>query len=340
MSVETTETNIKEREKETNNFLNDFYKHNYLEKKTLFENLKNIYALISYLYNNMKELELENIDFREGREASLEEKIHLIEDFYKKIGVPFDFNKIIADGTFEVIRTNPLDDILDHELTNGKNNYHGNHKSIEVYNNGLLTDSIIWVHEISHYRNQTDNERNEVNDILTELLAFSESLIYTDYLESQGYKRESVMFKILEYKSLHIAIKLAYPSVRIYLLYFLLGEVSKENYLFLYKEDEDYEYALNAFDVLKEQDHDAIFTIIWYSIGAISMYNYEKFIEDNNYIEKIKLLNDKIQTDITLEEALQIIDIKLDSQSLTNILEAINKFKNRLIEEKSNYIKK
>lgn len=38
MSVETNETDIKEREAEVNNFLNDFYKHNYREQMTLFEN--------------------------------------------------------------------------------------------------------------------------------------------------------------------------------------------------------------------------------------------------------------------------------------------------------------
>lgn len=62
-------------------------------------------------------------------------------------------------------------------------------------------------------------------------------------------------------------------------------------------------------------------------------------IENNKYIEKLKQLNNKIQTEITIEEFLNIMDIKLDSQSLTKILETINKFKNRLNEEKSNIIK-
>jgi len=338
MNVEVNEIDINEREKVANSFLNDFYKFNHPRKKLLFENIKQIYSLITYLNNNMEPLELEDIDFREGKEATLDEKIHLIEDFYKSIGVSLDFNKIIEDGTFEIIRTNPLDDILESELTRGRNNYYGEHKSIEVYNNGLLTDSIIWVHEISHYRNQPDNGRSEVNDLLTELLAFTESFIYIDYLEKQGYKKESIMFKISEYKNLYNIIKTAYLSVRIYLLYFLLGKVSKENYKYLYKEDETYENALNVFENLKKQDQDAIFTILWYSIGTISLYNYEKYKEDNNYVEKIKELNDRVQSNITLEHALKIMDIRLDEESLSKILEGINNFKNRLVEEQSNYI--
>ena len=319
-----------EKEENINNFLNCFYNYNYPRKQILFNNLKNIYYLISFLNENMEELEIEETDFREGIEMNLDGKIKLIEDFYNWAGVPFGFEKIIKDGTLEIIRTNPLDDILDYELTRGRNNYYGENKSIEVYNNGLLTDSIIWVHEISHYRNQTDKKRNEVNDILTELLAFTESLIYTDYLEKQGYKKESLMFKISEYKNLYNVIKIANLSVRIYLLYFLLGEVSKENYKYLYKEDDSYNAAIKEFEFLKEQNHDAIFTIIWYSIATISMYNYERYKEDNKYIEIIKELNDKIQTDITLEEALKIIDIKLDQESLNKIQKGINTFKNDL----------
>lgn len=334
------ETNLKEREKKINEFLNDFFLHYHPRKRLLFENLKNIYSLISYLHDNMEPLEVEDIDFREGRESNLEEKINLIEDFYKSIGITFDFNKIIQDGTFEIIRTNSLDDILNFELTSGHNNYHGDHKSIEVYNNGLLTDSIIWVHEISHYRNQTDNGRGEVNDILTELLAFTESFIYADYLEKQGYQKEATMFKISEYKNLHNVIQLADGYVRIYLLYFLLGEVSKENYNYLFKEDDTYENALNIFENIKNQGKDIILTILWYSIGVISIYNYERYKKDNNYIEKIKELNDKIQTNITLEEALKIIDISLDENSLKTIGELINSFNKELIEKQSNYVKK
>lgn len=334
------ESNLEEREKNANEFLNNFFLHYHQRKNILFENLKNIYSLISYLSDNMEPLELEDIDFREGREANLEEKINLIENFYREIGINFNFNKIIEEGTFEIIRTNPLDDILDFELTSGQNSYHGNHKSIEVYNNGLLTDSIIWVHEISHYRNQTDNGRGKVNDILTELLAFTESFIYVDYLEKHGYKKEAIMFKISEYKNLYNVIKVAYDLVRIYLLYFLLGEISKENYKYLYKEDDSYEKALTIFENNKNQEKNIIFTILWYSIGAISIYNYERYKEDNSYIEKIKELNDKIQTNTTLEDALKIIDISLNENSLKTIGKLINLFNKDLIEKQSNYVRK
>lgn len=326
------------REKNINTFLNDFYKFNHPRNKILFDNIKNIYILISFLNKNMETLELEDRDFRIGAEANLREKANLIDGFYKSIRVDFKLDKIINEGTFEILGTNPLHDILNFELTSGHNNYHGEHKSIEVYNNGLLTDSIIWVHEISHYRNQTDIKRGQVNELLTELLAFTESFIYVDYLEKQGYKKEATMFKISEYKNLHHTIKVAYLSLRVYLLCFLLGEVSKENYKYLYKEEDSYDNAIDVFEQFRRRDQDAIFTVIWYSIATIAIYNYERYKIDNNYIEIIKELNNKIQTDITLEDALKIIDIKLDSESLNKILNSINVFKSRLIKEQSNCV--
>lgn len=334
----STEKNKEKREENINNFLNNFFKFNYHRKQMLFDNIKNIYALISFLNYNMEELEIEEDDFRLGTEANLTEKINLIDNFYKSIGVDFKLDKIMEDGTFEILRTNPLDDILNYELITGHNYYHGEHKSIEVYNNGLLTDSIIWVHEISHYRNQTDISRGQVNDLLTELLAFTESFIYVDYLEKQGYKKEAIMFKISEYKNLYNIVKVAYSSVKIYLLYFLIGEISKENYKYLYKEEDSYDNAIDVFEQLRRRDQDAIFTIIWYSIATIAIYNYERYKIDNNYIEIIKELNNKIQTDITLEAALKIIDIKPDSESLNKILNSINTFKSRLIKEQSNCV--
>jgi hypothetical protein len=156
----------------------------------------------------------------------------------------------------------------------------------------------------------------------------------------KGYKKEAIIFKISEYKNLHNIIQLADGYVRIYLLYFLLGEVSKENYKYLYKEDDTYENALNIFKNIKKQGKDIILTILWYSIGVISIYNYERYKKDNNYIEKIKELNDKIQTNITLEEALKIIDINLDENSLKIVGEHINSFNKELNENQSNYVKK
>lgn len=319
------------KEQSANSFLKSFFEYNYSSDKLLFDNLKNIYILITFLNNNMEDIEIEDIDWREIPKTTIFEAEKIIDSFYKEIGVNFKLNDIIKDGTFDILRTNSLEEAYLYELTSGNNNYKNGHKSINVYNNGLITDSIIWVHEISHYRNQPQHYRGEVNDLLTELLAFTEQFIYIDYLEKIGYNKKEVdMLRIREYKNLHYIIKVAFFTVRIYLLYFLMGEISKENYKYLYGEDNDYEKSLEIFNDEIKQRENMIYTLLWYSVATISIYNYERYKEDPNYLNKIEELNTKINTDITLEEALNIIDIKLDSDSLNRILERINNFKNRI----------
>lgn len=322
----------------TNKFLGEFFSCNYDRTKMLFDNLKNIYILMNFLNNNMETIE-EKVELQNMPRITLLEAEQLIDNFYKSIGIDFKLNDIIKDGTFDIVSTNSPSEATYSEMTRGRNNYIEEHKTIEVFNNGLLSDTIIWVHEISHYRNQPETKRGEANDILTELLAFTEEFIYLDYLEKIGYTNEARMYKIEEYQNLHNFIKLGTPFVKIYLLYFLMGNVSKENYQELYKEDEDYDRNIEHFQRVIQENQDAIFTILWYSISLISIYNYEKYKEDPNHLNKIKKLNTKIMNDITLEDALKIIDIKLDGESLQEILKSINKLKEELIIEETNIVR-
>ena len=339
-------------EQSVNSFLKEFYDENYNDNILLFDNMQNIYNLIAFLYYNMQELDVEEQNLRQGQRTSIVEVEKIIDDFYKNIGIDFKFNEIIKDGTFNIIRTNNPKEASNYELYTGNNNYYviteyfedhktkekiiiyeGIHKTINVYNNTLITDSIIWVHEISHYKNQPPEKRDGVNDILTELLSFTEELIYADYLEQIGYAKEVNMFKIEEYKNLHNFIKIGYYIVKIALLYFLLGEVSKENYKLLYKEDKNYDDILKKFNTEINNNKKIIFTVLFYGIGLMSIYNYIEYKKDPSFLEKIKKLNKEIMKDISLEDALKIIDIKLDQESLNKILKNINIFREDLVEK-------
>lgn len=184
-----------------------------------------------------------------------------------------------------------------------------------------------------HYKNQPPEKRDEVNDILTELVAFTEELIYTDYLKQIGYEKEAAMFNIEEYKNLHNYINCSHYVIKITLLYYLLGKVSKESYFLLYKNDKDYDKALKIFDEEKNKNQNIIFLSLYYSVGIISFYNYIEYKKDPNFLEKIKKLNKEIMTDISLEEALKIINISLNEESLNRILENINIFRDSLLKE-------
>jgi len=152
-----------------------------------------------------------------------------------------------------------------------------------------------------------------------------------DYLEEAGYKEDAKIYRIEEYQNLHNLLKCGEPIIKNCLLYFRLGEVSKENFKFLYNYSEDYEKYLEYFEEKTKNNPREIFSAVWYGISIISIYNYEKYRESVKYLDNIKELNKKIMEDISLEEALQIMDIKLDRESLIEIIEKIDKFRNRIV---------
>ena len=338
-------------EKEINQFLKNLFNTSYNENKIFLNNLKNIYILISFLFNNLEELDIDTKNLRNTTRKDYVEKTQLINDFYKSLGINFKVNDIEKNGTLNILETNePKDATL--QLTYGNNNYilceerwfnpktkeniiisRNFHKSINVYNNDLLTDSIIWVHEISHYKNQPKEKRHEVNDILTELIAYTEELLYIDYLENIGYEEEAKIFKIMEYQNLYNILNFSYYIIKITLLYYLLGSVNKENYLLLYKEDKSYNKILELFNERKND----IRLCYHYSIAIISLYNYIEYKKDKSFLENLKRLNKEIMNyNISLENALKIINLKLDRESLNKILDRINIYRNSLLEERKN----
>lgn len=341
-----------DKEKSANSFLKGFFDIEYNKNKLLFSNLGNIYSLITFLCCNIEVLNMETPDLSCGTRKGLVEKLKLIEGFYKSMKIDFNIEDIVKNGTFNIISTNNPDEATFSEIYSGNNNYtiteesytdsktnqkiityKEYHETININNNDLLTDSIIWVHEASHYRNQPYKQRGEVNDILTELVAFTEELIYIDYLKRVGYEEEANMFAVADYNNFYYFLTRSYYIIRIVLLYYSLGEISKESYKMLYGKDEDYKKSLNIFFKEIQVNRKSIFTLLYYSVGAISMYNYTEYKKDPNFLEKIKKLNKEIMTDISLEEALKIIDIKLDEESLNRILENINIFRDSLIKE-------
>lgn len=341
-----------DKEKSANSFLKGFFDIEYNKNKLLFSNLGNIYSLITFLCCNTEVLDMETPDLSCRTRKGLVEKLKLIEGFYKSMKIDFNIEDIVKNGTFNIISTNNPDEATFSKIYSGNNNYtiteesytdsktnqkiityKEYHETININNNDLLTDSIIWVHEASHYRNQPYKQRGEVNDILTELVAFTEELIYIDYLKRVGYEEEANMFAVADYNNFYYFLTRSYYIIRIVLLYYSLGEISKESYKMLYGKDEDYKKSLNIFFKEIQVNRKSIFTLLYYSVGAISMYNYIEYKKDPNFLEKIKKLNKEIMTDISLEEALKIINISLNEESLNRILENINIFRDSLLKE-------
>lgn len=110
-------------EESANTFLKSFFDTTYNDNKMLFDNMQNIYALISFLYNNMQYLDVETQDLRTSTRKDYVAKSKLINDFYKNIGINFVMNDIERDGTLNILNTNTPSEATHNQIYFGNNNY-------------------------------------------------------------------------------------------------------------------------------------------------------------------------------------------------------------------------
>lgn len=134
------------------------------------------------------------LDYGKFTKITLQEKIDILKQFYNYIKIDIDIDKLISDGTINIFTYDNYDNENLEEkikyLYQGSNTYDNGHKVINVTNNGYVTDILIIVHELSHFRNQPDNARGQVNHLFTESLAYADEIIAADFLCKLGYEKE------------------------------------------------------------------------------------------------------------------------------------------------------
>lgn len=352
--------------KDINDFFIKYYNDYYKDNNLIYDNMqvfREIIILIykklgNYIANNNEQINWDRIE-----KSTFIEYIPLIEKFYKKLNIDTDINKLIENGTINLYpkSTEELEETKKQgKSLNGTNKYQKGHKVVDVYNNGLITDSITLVHEISHYRNQPDIKRNQVNNLFTEALAFAEEFIYLDYLKSMGYEYETNIIKNKVTETFFFIAADTYPLVKLHLLFRKLGEISEENYIYLFKYN-DYKDIVGVLkDIINEQNNnitnfdkdilnnkeimdklnDNFISDIMYILAApLSIYMYEEFKKDNNFINNIKLLNDTLMNintnNKTVVECLNIIGLSnYNEESLNKISESFKNYINELEEAK------
>ena len=317
----------KNKELDINEFLNEFLNKYHEKDNVLFDNVGIFYSMSQFLRRQTSiEIPKEGADWSKISKSTFFRNIELVDDFFKKLGIQFEINKILNDGTIDIITT-------DYEkIMYGLNNYLGEHKAIKIYNNGYIIDPIVWVHEISHYRNQTDKRRTQVNDLLTESLAHTTSLLYTFFLEDKGYIYEANFYRYNILNTFYNVSCDAYTISKIFNLYELLGDTSKETYRYFYKTDEDYEKVKKDFTEIITKSPMRINDLLWYTLsGILSIYMYEQYRKDNNFITKIEELNTCLLGSDSLEKCLSTIGIiGYNSENSNKIKKAYDKFKKDL----------
>ena len=336
---------MEEYEKEINEYIKHYYHYVYEENKKVFSLLPEIRTLFLYLegwltdFFNAYNFE---IDWTKVSKADFVEKERIINNFYESLKVDFNMEEIIKNGAFEV-STHSLEEAFENHdyFLCGKCGKCGNDcafDSIVVNNNGLITDAIVWIHEITHYRNNSKILRSEISDLLTESISFAYELIFIDYLERLGYKYEAAALRNSIFYSLFYHTYNSYFGIQMLTVYQQFGKINEDNYNLMYSKEVPYDLVLEEFvSIFDGNDKDILFFLQYGLANALSFYMYTEYLKDNLFIKKIEELNSAIDNQ-SLEECLSIIGIidfydngLADMQNIDKIKEAIEQVKANIL---------
>lgn len=162
---------MNEKVKELEKLMNDYIVNNNFEYSNLYDNLKIFLdvclILEDGLCNYADELN-ENVYSSRLAKMSLFEQLKIVDMFYKDYGIEFDLERAINDGTIDFIYydQNKVREQLENTkqvyIMGGSNYYENFKKLVSIVNSGLVIDTIIMIHELSHLRDQPDIGRGEV----------------------------------------------------------------------------------------------------------------------------------------------------------------------------------
>ena len=326
---------MEEKVKEINQILNDNVVSRNLEGNIVFQNIKKFYELAQKLrivLNDFdKNIQLEvNID--EVEKVSVLEMIEIIKKFYKEYNINLDLENLIQTGIISAKLTNTEE--IDFDLC-GEVSLENNIKVLDFNNNGLIIDVPILAHELGHIRNLGEKLTQE-NNLFTESLSRCDELLIVDYLEKNGYEQQMKNYKIHLLKTANKSINYKEVLFKILYLYKTLGDISKENYEFLFKETENYDQIINrVYDYLKKNSKPPLLQPASYLLDTyISCYLFLKYKENPEYLNVINEFNEIIKTE-SLETCLSFIGLKdLEIESQDILLDSVKEYINDITEEK------
>lgn len=255
-------------------------------------------------YKKARKEGLTQID-RNGKytKISLEKLYNLIEDFTNHFKIDIDIKKLVFEKKIvinDIFTKRKNHEISEEEYQNKRFNANTNHGVIYFNYSGDIIDATVLLHEITHLRNQPQDKnkpRTEINDYITESISYAEQFIFCDYLKDLGYQDDynnylnDVFFNIT-----YISDKVYFLNKILY-VYKEKGNISRDSFISVYKNDKNYEYCLKELCKLITSNRRYI-TIIWAFLGYISgLYLYILYLEDHNYFSTIEELNSTIQND-------------------------------------------
>jgi len=248
-----------------------------------FEVISNSLPFHSKAYLNEKDSELSNI--------SLKDSISLAQEYFDKYNFNINVQEQIDKGILHFDEKEKPKKGLNED---GHNYYDDNgERKCLVHLAHTIIDPVIIVHELLHYQNQpAKKDENEARNFLTEIVSYSNELIFADYLmKEKGIKEAKIIFFQDENSALQICSQL-YDVYRFINIYKENGIVDYNVYKKSY--NRGYDLMLKLFDEYAStipNINSSTWNFLGYMLGT---YSYEEYKKDPQFLNKINKLNDSM----------------------------------------------
>ncbi len=279
------------------------------------------------------------------KKVTLMEKIEIVKQYFQEHEIEFDIEKYIMDGTIAFIDYNQLEESEKQfdirRCFNGNMKKEKNHKKlIDVSENGFICDIPILVHEISHFRDEsTKTSRNQISNLLTEALAYGETLISADYLYELGFSYDAQSIFKFEGNTLYQIAKNYKKVAKLFLVYKKYMNISKTSYQAFFEEIEEYKDYEENIKFLKEHTNYDLIYETWYLLGLfLAPFLLNQYKKDKSYMEKLK----KLHIEINKKDFLECLDLmgleNLSEKDRIRIVAAMYEIKEKYFKEKGHIL--
>lgn len=281
------------------------------------ENLWKLTNYIEFKYRSFRDIPIDSSE--SYTELDLNSCISLAQCFFEEHNIPININKLRENGTLILIDNSAKEkDNFSQGRVDGHCYYDENkNKRVSVVLEGNIFDSVILIHEITHYRNQPDESRSFANDLLTESLSYAMEFIFFEDLKDSIYESDrKLYFKLLQ-KLIYNYNYMIYYIYKIILLYKKEKDISKEAYDKLF-DDNMYEDTIEIFEdyTLKKK---SILRNTWLVIGLpLAIYMLEEYKKDKSFMKSLERFNFALENE-SIDNCLLTIGIK-NKEELINVI--------------------
>lgn len=266
-------------------------------------------------------------------QISIEEMYNLTQEFLNFYHINLNISNLVKDK--KIIINNIKEKLENKEITDEEyNNLRFNarcNKGLICFNYcGDIIDCIVFLHEITHLRNEpldTKTHRTEINDFITESIAYAEEFIFLDFLKTKGYEDDYNNYLCdIFYNCLVLSDRVYYVNKILY-VYKEKGNISKDSYTSIFKNHKNYETAIKELYKIIISKNSYI-ELIWTFLGYISgLYLYIMYLEDHNYFKIVEELNEAITNEkCTWQNIFRILKVNKPEELFKIMFEKIDYF--------------